>query len=363
MNQDVGRNAHCPCGSGKKFKRCCLRPTRTKQQGAKVESTAGPRPIISTVVRDHRIVAVGDEVHWSPSWRTVPDFLTYYAKHILGGDWGTEELAKPFEDRHPLIQLYSRMLEIWNTQEPGPDGLRLARPSGPMLAYLTIARDLYLLRDHMALQARTVARLKDPSQFQGARYELFAAATLIRAGFTITHEDERDGTRRHPEFTATHRGLGETVAVEAKSRHRRGVLGQPAPVGQTSPTDLKAGVRSLLLDAFGKATDHPYVVFLDVNLPPEAEGIVFPPRYLVEVLEDLDGEIEAFPDEPTRYTQVVLTNHPFHYGEDQGVSSMPQTYSLASRRPSKPFRDERTWLLIQDAAEKHAEIPNLFEGS
>ena len=360
MSLDVGRNDPCPCGSGKKFKKCCL-PARSKQRGVNVESTSGPRPIISAKVKDVRLVAVGDELHWSPNWRTFPDFLNDYVKGLLGREWWVRELGKPFEDRHPLIQLHSRMLEVWDSQEPGPDGLRYARPSGPMLAHLTIARDLYLLRDHMALQHRTVARLKEAAMFQGARYELFAAATLIRAGFLITHEDERDGTRRHPEFIATHKGLRETVAVEAKSRHRRGVLGQPAPAGQTSPVDLKAGVRSLLLDAFGKETGQPYVVFVDVNLPPEAEGIVFPPRYFIEVLEDLEGEIQAYPDEPTRYTQVVLTNHPFHYGEDRGVASMPQTYTLVSRRPSNPFRDDRTPWLIQDAAEKHAEIPNSFD--
>jgi len=27
----VGRNRPCPCGSGRKFKRCCLRKTETKE--------------------------------------------------------------------------------------------------------------------------------------------------------------------------------------------------------------------------------------------------------------------------------------------------------------------------------------------
>lgn len=362
MTPGVGRNEPCPCGSGKKFKRCCLRQDHPRQDGAKAESTAGPRPIISAMVKDFRVVAVGDEVHWSPSWKTFPDFLNYYAKHVLGGEWANEELRKPFEEQHPLIQLWLRMLELWNTQEPGPDGLRRARPSGPMVAFLTIPRDLYLLRDHEALQHRMIARLKDRSHFQGARYELFAAATLIRAGFSITYEDEQDGSRRHPEFIATHRGLGETVAVEAKSRHRRGVLGQPAPIKQAGPGDLKAGVRNLLLDAFGKAPEHPYVVFVDVNLPPESEGIVFPPQYLIEVLDDLEREIETYPDEPTRYTQILLSNHPFHYGPDMGIAPTPQTFTLVSQRPRKPFRDQKTPWLIQDAAEKHAAIPNDFEG-
>ena len=28
VRRRVGRNAPCPCGSGKKFKQCCLHPTR-----------------------------------------------------------------------------------------------------------------------------------------------------------------------------------------------------------------------------------------------------------------------------------------------------------------------------------------------
>lgn len=132
MSPDVGRNDPCPCGSGKKFKKCCLKPTRSKQRGIKAESTAGPRPIISAKMKDLRVVAVGDELHWSPNWRTFPDFLNDYVKRLLGLEWGTRELGKPFEDRHPLIQLYSRKLEVWNNQERGPDGLYRARPSGPM---------------------------------------------------------------------------------------------------------------------------------------------------------------------------------------------------------------------------------------
>lgn len=52
MNQKVGRNDPCPCGSGKKYKQCCLaneRPvTGLKKFKAKVISAGGmhkPQPV------------------------------------------------------------------------------------------------------------------------------------------------------------------------------------------------------------------------------------------------------------------------------------------------------------------------------
>ena len=91
-----------------------------------------------------------------------------------------------------------------------------------MLAY-----DLYVLRDKQVLQDDIIRRLKILDQFQGARHELFAAVSCIRAGYSIKYEDEKDGTRKHTEFIATHKKTGQKIAVEAKSKHRTGILDFP----------------------------------------------------------------------------------------------------------------------------------------
>lgn len=50
MNQKVGRNDPCPCGSGKKYKQCCIKnekPRGLKKFSAKVISAGGahkPKP-------------------------------------------------------------------------------------------------------------------------------------------------------------------------------------------------------------------------------------------------------------------------------------------------------------------------------
>ena len=80
----------------------------------------------------------------------------------------------------------------------------------------------FLLRsvvaDNNTLDDVLLARLKHRDHFQGARHELFAEATCLRAGFTVEHENERDGTRKHVEFVAVHKATGQRLSVEAKSK-------------------------------------------------------------------------------------------------------------------------------------------------
>jgi hypothetical protein len=41
------------------------------------------------------------------------------------------------------------------------------------------------------------------------------------------HENEKDGSTRHAEFTVRHAATGQLLSIEAKSRHRAGVLAMP----------------------------------------------------------------------------------------------------------------------------------------
>lgn len=153
----VGRNAPCPCGSGKKYKRCHGNPsnekiavepvipppqmkamleqlkakelTRTKQQGL-------GKPIISTDMGEHKMVAVGNTVHFSKNWKFFPDFLSDYLKKTVGGDWGNAEIAKAFEDRHPLVQWYQAYCDFQKNHKKQPDGTYQAEPTGVVYCYV-----------------------------------------------------------------------------------------------------------------------------------------------------------------------------------------------------------------------------------
>jgi hypothetical protein len=205
---EIGRNQPCPCGSGKKYKRChgslaaALTPLpapevfrageliRQHQQGH-------GRPIIATKVADHQIVAVGNTIYYSKNWKTFPDFLASYIIARLGKEWLEDELAKPVANRHPIMQWEREYADYQRTTLKTPGEVVSAEINGVVAAYLGTAYALYLLDHNAELQARLLHRLKNVGQFQGAYYELVVASALIRAGFTLTLEDETDAASKH----------------------------------------------------------------------------------------------------------------------------------------------------------------------
>lgn len=372
----IGRNAPCPCGSGKKYKKCCI----TRRSGLDAEALARyqhllavslekerlrrekygyVRPVISTTFDGNRWVVVGNTVHYSKSWKTVPDFLSHYIKIVLGEEWGTNEIkTKPLEERHPILQWYNSACRFQKRHEgsKNSDGLYHGELDGPAAAYLQLAYDLYVLGDHLKLQESLVARLKHPDQFQGARYELAVATHCIRAGFEIAYEDETDTSEKHMEFIATHKETGQVIAVEAKSRHRPGVLGF---LGEQQEQP-RAGVRNILLKALRKSVILPYVVFIDLNLPPtEVDDI-----HDLAWLQELIAEVQRLPgneEEPHSYNLLMFTNYPEHYGAEGAKKPGSDRVSVVSLKPRAPVEHREALKALHDAALQYGRIPNWFE--
>src|SRR5947209_6334392 len=81
----LGRNQPCPCGSGRKFKKCCGRP----QETASIVIPADPQiHTLDDIIRlrhaallqrmEHVVRGVSLRVHTSPEWRDA----TYDAQRI-----------------------------------------------------------------------------------------------------------------------------------------------------------------------------------------------------------------------------------------------------------------------------------------
>ena len=118
----IGRNERCPCGSGKKYKRCCGSPdgrkghlmagfdkarARADAQRVQRERQQGlGKPIISVDFNGRRLVAVKNRLLHSRRWLTFQDFLLDYIKIAIGSEWGNAEIAKPLEQRHPILVWY-----------------------------------------------------------------------------------------------------------------------------------------------------------------------------------------------------------------------------------------------------------------
>lgn len=365
----TGRNEKCPCGSGKKYKKCCLKfevpyevSKKFKEQEIherhRIEKYGQVRPIIHADFKGNKFVAVGDQLYHSPKWKTFPDFLINYATGALGCDWGNDELKKPFIERHQILKWYDGMCRFQSQQVKGGDGLYFAVPNGAFAAFINLAYDLYILKDHLSLQEKVVDRLKDKKQFQGARYELFVAATCIKAGFDIDYEDETDVSKKHPEFKAVHRYTGQVISVEAKSRHRHGVLDY-YDQNQTQNGNNKANIGKLLNAALQKPTDYPYVIFIDLNLPPYPGNIPESP-WFEEIQKTIDFVCGEKQEKPDKFNLLILTNHPQHYGNDFESAPKNNTLMVLPEKSRNIADYPENIIEIYNQADKYGNIPGFF---
>jgi len=316
-----------------------------------------PRPIISAEFKGKRHIAVGSSMYWG-KWKTFTEFLFYYASSMMGQEWGTQELKKTFGEMHPLLQLYVRARQFQNEQKAGPNGFYDVVPSGALYAFLLFSYDLYIVGHNSKVQNELLHRLRINDQFQGARYELFAAATCIRAGFELDFEDEKDSNKRHVEFIATHKRTSQKICVEAKSKHRGGVLGFEGTMNDWKTIRVRIG--QLLNNALSKNFSYPLVVFLDFNLPPELAMQVFKNNTLSNEFKRIIYQINIKYGNKDKFNLLVCTNHPFHYGSDNEKYPRPHTIGILGQNPEIKADYPQAIIAIYDAANSYGRIPNEF---
>lgn len=369
----VGRNEPCPCGSGKKYKRCHgfsgTLPNRMEPNFEAARARAEARhvqrerqqglgkPIISTEFAGQRLVAVKNRLLHSGKWKTFEDFLCDYIKIAIGPDWGNAEIAKPLEERHPILLWYQKLCQYQQTFITSPGKVNSAPLLGVVAAYLHLAYDLYAIDHNAELQGKLLCRLRNKDQFSGARYELFVAASIIRAGFDIEFENESDGNTTHCEFTAKYRRTGKRFSVEAKRRE-----GHRERIGR------------LFNGALSKQANHTRVVFIDINLRDDATD-ESPPTYLPKVfrrLRSLEGQtLNGIPAPPA---YVFVTNAPWDLHLDEPA---PRSTFLAEGFQIPDFKsgvtaDLRKVINAREAhiemhkliksMREHANIPSTFDG-
>jgi len=400
----VGRNDPCPCGSGKKYKKCHgnpllplasggsttgqlspkapfsfrelrpdeITPELKSLQAEAINSRANPafthqfgqvRPPISADYLGYKFVVAGNKVLYQPKEKAqfFTDILLTFVTNTFGKEWFDAEVAKPRGTRHPAFEARYRAMSYMNAQPHDAQGVYKATMTGPMMAYITFAYDLFTVQDNGRLDARLIERLKNCDQFQGARHELFAEATCLRAGFSIEHEDETDGLNRHAEFTATHKASGQRVSVEAKSKHRPGVLGFPGARQAEGEHNLNVG--HLLNDAIRKNTAYPLAVFFDLNLPwmtaSRLLDMHIPPHPLIHGTLNRMRRRHLGKDP---INLLVVTNHPEHYSAGEEAAPSPQLLSILTDLPVKPVAWPAALMAIHQAANVYGRIPQFFDG-
>jgi len=161
---------------------------------------------------------------------------------------------------------------------------------------------------------------------------------------------------------ATHRQTGQEVAVEAKSRHRPGVLGRPGEV--PTPSGFRAGLRGLVRDAIRKNPPRPYVIFVDANMPPEVASPLSPVDWVSEVNQTIaqvdEGKTAAGVYVGSSFNLLVVTNTPDHYGAEGGQTPGYHFYPIRPGLPARPIASPSALDAIETALKQAANIPSRF---
>ena len=317
------------------------------------------RQQITADFQGHKFVAVGNQLHYGKSWKVFSDFLIAYLSTKLTPEWGNAEIVKTDEEKPQIVKLYQQFCHWRQKQRADADGVYRTTHSGVSAAYFQLAYDLYALDHNSKLQEEVIRRLKNKIGYQGARYELTIAATFLRAGFNIEYEDETDKSSKHPEFITTHRSTGQRIAVEAKSRHREGILDYPGTPKNNS--ELKAGINRILKSALKKKPELPYIICIDLNMP-AIESNVFESEVFKEIAKTIDAKENKL-SEPDSFpaTMYIFTNYPHHYANSDQSDPAKTWISTLVKKPKYIFANETIVHEISQSLCQYGNIPNEFE--
>src|SRR5579864_1730415 len=211
-----------------------------------------------------------------------------------------------------------------------------------------------------------IRRLRDREKFQGARYEVFVAASFARAGFEIELLDDAIKNTKHCEFVATHRHTRTRVFVEAKSRRRRGVLHEPGELDQTH--EVHGDILGLYHDAVQQAPeDGVYFIFIDANLPSTphlhtARSRMLPSDAIpwVKATEEQLKQQWKNSDKHTVETAVIITNFADYYGNEVDPAPAGFLVTIPSPKPRTPLLDRQMLDDLMFCLQNYGTIPKQF---
>lgn len=374
IKKEIRSHRRCPCGSRKKYRNCCGQVAQAASKNLEKMLTERNiaeqyhrqyfgyvREILSCHFNGRRHVFVGGVLVTSenPSydWNTPADFLISHLKTTLGDDWFNQQVKLPINERHLIATWLLNATFTVHDEKAPVDSLRL---NGSAFSALHLAYDLFVIANHGCLSDRKIANrlindLKIMNNFNGARYEIFVFATLIRAGFHLKLHDQLDGTNgRVTECQATHIKSNAIIQIEAKTRNVKNVLG--APTGKKSKIRLYDKLR----DAIEKDVKDPYIIFVDLNL--EKFNVIEEEEKLNKVRGEYKKLEEKFSDKMPNI--VCFTNIPYHYESGDPLSKNSAFGLVQSKNPRVKLENEAEILnAINNALQQHGYLPKEFDES
>jgi hypothetical protein len=368
MSKKVGRNDRCPCGSGKKYKKCHIGQIHADPMSPEFQAKAWAhfdskiaaekkrkekyghvRPIVHATAWGKKLVVVGNRIYFNNDAKlSFSDFLQVFLREALGENWWREEISKPVIARHPIAQWQGHAEDLANGTTRSERGYSIPY-DGTVASFMILAYDLYVVRDNVRFQEVIIERLKRRDNFVGVRYELLVAATFVRAGFSIEPEEDEAATKPHPEFVATHKETNFMVAVEAKARNRRQNDLQPTRVQVFDLVDKAAGQGH---------NGKPFALFVDVAMPPEPPAEY--PSWIAEVDETVKAVVDNHGGTPGPFDCVVFTSFTYPGGlpDRAGLVAPYVTWQPMARTIPPAILEQ-----LFDAVNQFGHIPEFETGS
>ena len=383
----VGRNDPCPCGSGKKYKKCCLSkdtmivndlknfrleevrdPKEIERIRKEVEIKQGPEPHInlvpSIIWKGYRWRTIYSTLHARNLHETFHEFILVRLKSHFGPEWKAEQDKLPPEKQHILLKWLRALNKLSVSKSAVKEGEHLwsAEATGPVRALNQFAYDVYCLESQKKLPDFLIKKIKNYNEFQGARYEIATAAIMLRAGYEIEFLDDKHLQEKHCEFIAKHRLSGISYGVEAKSRRRKGVMHEAGEFDASK--DVKGDVRNLLKKAITqRPKGMPFIIFIDLNLPPEPNVKIENRKWFGDIKNLLDERGNSSDMNPDPFNALTLTNFSYYYQGDDEVASGGEYLQIIGFHPENkvyknfPVQDIQPLEDIRGCLDRYSYIP------
>lgn len=312
------------------------------------------------IFQGKKVWALGSRVYHSrrPE-ETFHEFIVDVFKQTLGRDWWIEQLAT--QDKHFIMQCFLHYFE-WQKRSAivknrVNDKIWGSIPDGWTQTLVALAFDVCSLIHTNRLPDHLLNRLKNKKEYQGARYEIAIAAIFSRLDCDINFLDDSLQTTKHCEFFATHRTSQTVVAVEVKSRHRKGVIHTDGILNRRKI--IKGDVHKLLNDALKQnPCDKPFMIFIDVNSPADP-AVDFKDKQWGKDVEKMMKEFGApTPNTPDPYNGIFFTNFSYHYQGEKEVVPY-ECLSIIPLFSKYPLSNNNFINMILSAINHYGSVPNI----
>ncbi|MCD4761094.1 SEC-C domain-containing protein [bacterium] len=375
----TGSNDPCSCGGGKKYKKCCrdkvdiikepvpkevmehlqkemMITEKLKSVGIYINYV---RPIM---FKGKKVWAIGSTVyHNRPPNETFHEFIVFILKITLGQKWWEEQLGLPQEKQHFIMQSFQAhnnwKIRMQSSATKIDDNIWAAIPDGWSRGLISLAFDVATLTHAQRLPEHLITRLKTKDQYQGARYEVAVAAMIARLNCKIEFLDTTTSDK-HCEFIATHNESGQVFGVEAKSRHRKGVL-HTEGITKDEEKLLKGDVNRIFNESLKqRPAGMPYYIFIDLNSPMTPGKEMQEKPWFKGVQKILSRQGTPTQENPDLFNGIFITNFSYHYQSFRKADPGEVLSVIPLIPENKPDKKDMT-VLIHQAASNYGNVPDL----